>query len=47
MDDQEANDREEQLKNLMGLGTSSIRKSYYPELQNKINELRDLILNKF
>lgn len=31
--------QQEKLKNLMGLGSSSIKKSYYPELQNKINEL--------
>lgn len=29
----------EDLKNILGLGESSIRKSYYPELQKKIDEL--------
>ena len=39
MDNEDLNDQDEKLRNLMGLGSSSIRKSYYPELQNKINEL--------
>lgn len=33
-------ERDEQLTNLMGLGDSSIHKSYYPELQSKIEELK-------
>ena len=40
MDKSKEINREEQLTNLMGLGNSSIHKSYYPELQSKINELK-------
>ena len=31
----------EQLQNIIGLGKFSVRKSYYPELQKKIEELKE------
>lgn len=32
---------QEQLRNIIGLGKFSVRKSYYPELQKKIEELKE------
>jgi len=34
-------DDQEQLQNIIGLGKFSVRKSYYPELQKKIEELKE------
>jgi len=39
MDNEKRNNQDDQIRNLMGFGSSSIRKSYYPELQSKIHEL--------
>ncbi len=36
-----ADDEQEKLRNIMGLGDLSARKSYYPELQSKIDELNE------
>ncbi len=34
-------DDQEQIENIIGLGKFSVRKSYYPELQKKIDELKE------
>lgn len=39
--DTEAGDQQKQLRDIIGLGEFSIRKSYYPELRQKIKELRE------